>query len=363
MYSASLAQTDLPSAKAATKAAAECRDVVLARKPGWTLSGGFTPDGSQLLIVDSLYSTILRYGGSSGESLGPIEDPIKSRIAGQLPITGKPRGADFILEVTDGLMLMDKNLNPVGTRKIQPNSTNSNGWSVTGLWEWQPVGKTDIVAFVDIGHGPNPYDPKNAQTAFVRFPLQDPKQFKVLQMFDLSGTPNKGYFRSGYSYITSLGETAYYLSMNQGLSLYKQEKGKAPVNVSGLLPKDLDSPRLPDWNYIHEYVDLMKGITEKAMPVGLFGWQDSLYILYRSPQEGRTRWTLYNIDPSQKLPVSSVDLPISADHVTVVPGPKNWAFVEKGPVFSFGAQDIPRILFIPSHLLVRPLRTGSRLCQ
>lgn len=366
--SLSLAQVDISTRReVGNRPASVCREVVLSRKPGWTLSGGFTPDGSQLLIVDSLYSTILRYG-NSGESLGPIREPVKALVADQMPVTGRPRGESFILEVTDGLMVMDSDLHPVAIKRVQSNSqewrkSKSQEWRITGLWEWQPVGKSDILAFADIGEGPNPYDPRHAKTAFVRFPLENPGQLTILQDFPVIGTPNKGYYRSTYSsYITSLGETGYYLSMNDGLRLYRQEKGKIPEDISSTLPPGLRAPKLPDWDHPQQFVDMMKRIERASMPVGLWGWYDSLYLLYRAPQGEGTRWTLYNIDPTRKHPQSSADLPISANHVTVVPGPKSWAIIEKGPVRAYGAQSISRVLFIPAQLLKAPLRSAGMLC-
>jgi hypothetical protein len=358
-YSALLAQTAF--SKVGNGTTTDCSEVTLTRKPGWTLSGSFTPDGSQLLIVDSLYNTILRYG-SSGESLGPVGEPTKSMVADELPVTGKFRGEDFILEGTDGLMLFDKNFHRVTTKKFQL-ATNHEGWKITGLWEWQPVGKTDIVAFADIGHGSNPYLEKNAKSAFIRFPLQDPTQFEILQSDKVTGPPNKGYFRSTYTYITSLGETAYYLSMNEGLALYRQEKGKGQENISERLPKGLTSPPLRDWQRASDFLGWMADVEKESMPAGLFGWNGSLYLLYRTPQRGGTRWMLYGIDPTGKMQPSRVELPIQANHVTVIPGPQKWAFLEKGPVVAYGGQDISRALFISSDLLKTPLRASSMLCS
>jgi hypothetical protein len=361
VYGASLAQTDSSSDtyQSQGQKRSECREVAFTRKPGWTLSGGFTPDGSQLLLVDALYQTILRYS-DQGASLGPIDEPVKSTLENLLPVTGKIRGNELILEVSDGLMLLDKNLHPVLTKSVL-SKAGGIGWSVGGLWQWEPVGRTDVVAFVDIVRG----DRKkiaNWKTAFVRFPLNNPNKLEVLQSFELTGTPNKGYFRSGYSYIASLDDSAYFLSMNEGLTLYKSDKGKAIEDISDVLPASLSSPALPDWDSMQEYVDMMKRIEGESLPIGLYGWNNSLYLFYRfQSAQGKTRWVLYSIDPSRKNPPRRAEIKIQANHVTVIPGPQNWAFVEKGPVLGFGAQDIPRVLLLPSKLLEAPLRATRNL--
>jgi hypothetical protein len=348
----------------ATNETGECRDVQLARRPGWAISGGFTADGSQLRLVDSLYWTILRYG-EAGESLGPIDDPIKKTVRSILPVTGKARGQDFILEGADGLLLMDKNLRPTATKRMP---SDPKGWTVTSLWEWQPVGRNDIVGFADIGHGIDPTAEGSSETAFVRFSLQDPGELHILgSRFPISGTQNKGYFRSTYTYITSLGEAAYYLSFNDGIKLYKQEGVGAPEDKSVLLPRGLNKAPLPDWHSRTDLKNMMKDIEGASMPVGLFGWRDSkrdwLFLLYRTPQGSDTRWIIYRIDPTGKLPVSSADLPIRANHVTVIPGPKEWAILEKGPVVKYGVQETSRILYVPSRLLMGSMHAGSSLCN
>jgi hypothetical protein len=360
IYGASLAQTATQKStlQPSENKRAVCRDVSLTRRPGWVLSGGFTPEGSQLFVVDALNQTILRYS-NAGQSLGAVGQPMRSMLGSLLPVTGTFRGSDFILQVSDGLMLLDKSLRPEGTKRLQ---SYEGEWRVDGLWEWEPVGTADVVAFVDIVHGDHRNNLNNWKTAFVRFPLQGTGKVDVLKDFALSGTPNKGYFRTGYHYITSLGEAAYFLSMNEGLTLFKSEKGGRLEDVSRLLPKALQAPVLPDWNVSKEYVDLMRRIERQSMPVGLFGWQGSLYLLYRSPQGDGTRWALYSIDPSGERPSRSVTLPIRASHVTVFPGSQDWAFVEKGPVIGYGVQEISRVLFIPSRLLTAPLRSGVMVC-
>jgi hypothetical protein len=363
-YGLSLAQTSgkAPDYPPNRPVGVECREVALTRKPGWTLSGAFTLDGSQFRVVDALYNTILRYS-SAGVSLGSVNEPLKSTLRDLLPVTGKSRGSDFIVEVSDGLMVLDKNLRLVTTKSVL--ATVGAQWSIGALWQWEPVGKKDIVAFTDVFRGTNRNDLSNWGTAFVRFPLDNPKALTILSLGPLTGSKDKGAFRSGYTYMASLGDTAYILSMGkQRVALYKNEAGSSRLDdLSDLLPPSLGNPSLLDWRTGQGYVDLMKGIEEQSMPVGLYGWNNSLYLLYRSPKDEGTRWELYNIDPARKNSTHSVELPIRANHVTVIPGPKTWAFIEKGPVRAYGAQDISRALFIPSELLEAPLRSSGMLCS
>src|SRR5215213_6722523 len=131
-----------------------CREIALTQKPGWTLSGAWHSDGS-LLIVDALWNTILRYS-SSGESQGPIGEPLKSTLTDLLPVTGQASGSNFIVEVSDGLMVINERLRPEKTVKML--TQRGEDWTIGGYWQWYPVGK-DIVAYVDVVHGADQGDP------------------------------------------------------------------------------------------------------------------------------------------------------------------------------------------------------------
>ena len=46
--------------------------------------------------------------------------------------------------------------------------------------------------------------------------------------------------------------------------------------------------------------------------------------------------------------VATRRLPLKADHLTVIPGPRNWAFLAKGRVESLGNQELKQVMLIPS---------------
>jgi hypothetical protein len=339
-----------------------CREVALTRKPGWVLSGGWTSDTPpQLLLVDALNETIFRYS-SSGASLGPIGEPLKSTLQNLLPVTGRPRGSEFIVEISDGLMLLDRTLRPVGTKGVLAASGRGL-WSIGGLWQWEPVGE-DVVAFTDIlARGSNRKEIANWKSAFVRFPLRNPGDLTILRTVPLT-SEDKTLFRSGLPYLAALGDTAYVLSLNTRLSLSKHERGSSQLeDVSDLVPGPHDSPRLPEFWSSDDYVRLMAAIEKESMPVGLYGWRNSLYILSRTPTGHGTRWFLTSIDPTRRNSSATVELPVRANHVTVIPGLQDWAFIEKGPVKGYGIQEISRALFIPSHLLQAPLKSDGMVCS
>jgi hypothetical protein len=91
-------------------------------------------------------------------------------------------------------------------------------------------------------------------------------------------------------------------------------------------------------------------IERSFMVSGIYGWEGRLYLLIRRPRRGveASTWSLTRIDPETGATSGRIDLPTTAPHVTLIPGPESWAVLEKGRVQGFGQQDIPSLLLIPS---------------
>src|SRR5664280_1149815 len=91
-----------------------------------------------------------------------------------------------------------------------------------------------------------------------------------------------------------------------------------------------------------------------SMAAGLYGQDDRLYLLTRRPAGGATAWSLHRIDPGRDTLEATIPLPTTAPHLTVVPGPREWAFVEQevNTVTNRGKRT-RRILFIPARELRR----------
>jgi hypothetical protein len=338
-----------------------CREVPFSRKPGWTISGGWTADGSQLLVVDPLNDAVWRYS-SSGASLGSLSEPLRSTVKNLMPLKGKSHGDDFILEVNDGFLTLDKSLRPVSMKDALVKSV-AGPLSIGGVWQWEPVG-ADIVGFVDV-HGDRPNsDLTDWHSAFVRFPLSNPERFNILQDVRLDSN-ERGLQRAGSPYIASIGTTAYVLSMDSQMTLFKNEAGSNELTpLHAFPPGPSRAPTFKPWKTKQDYVELMAAIEKISMPVGLYAQENGkyLYILWRTPLEKGTQWTLRSIDPNKDQYTGSIELPTRADHLTVVPGPENWAFIEKGPVKAYGVQDVASVLLIPSKRLQPPFR-GGKACD
>ncbi len=65
-----------------------------------------------------------------------------------------------------------------------------------------------------------------------------------------------------------------------------------------------------------------------ALPVGLYGQVDRLYLLARQLVDSVTVWDLHHIDPVADEIVGRTRLPTNAAHVSLLPGEKHWVLEE-----------------------------------
>ncbi len=75
-----------------------------------------------------------------------------------------------------------------------------------------------------------------------------------------------------------------------------------------------------------------------SYPAGLYGDEDSLYVLMRDATAGRPVWDLHRIDPQRDEVVGKVRLPTNAAHVSLLPGRTYWVLEES----SSGVEDLFR---------------------
>jgi hypothetical protein len=98
----------------------------------------------------------------------------------------------------------------------------------------------------------------------------------------------------------------------------------------------------------------MAAVEQSSMPAGLWSWEGSLYLLSRTVEKGQRQWYLSRIDPARDELLWTVRVPGSAHHMTVIPGPDEWAFLEKGPVTGWLNQDTHHIRFVKASQLRSP---------
>jgi len=336
-----------------------CRRVDLSIRPYWASSGAWTAEGD-LLIADATSKSILRYS-EDGRALGTIPEKIGADLADFFPqmIRSTPQGNLFVELFHGRLAVFDKHYVLQSKSDINAKS-KALGLSVQGMYLWEPIGH-DLVTFSDI-QGPND---KDWHSGFVRFPADRPQDFSVLYTMQFKD-PTHVFYQLGHPYITSLGNTAYALLMESKMVILKGMNGGLVPMAASAFPADqlTLAPQLPELEATDDLPQVMRAVEASTMPTGLYGWENSLYLLWRRPEGNATKWFLTKIDAAREKVIGTVSIKsTSANHLTVVPGPRFWAFIEKGPAKGWGLQDVKSIFYVPSDDLRRTFKDGTDLCR
>ena len=131
-----------------------------------------------------------------------------------------------------------------------------------------------------------------------------------------------------------------------------------PERLPNTLPREIANRQLPAFpNFVHhwDYRVVMQVMEESLMPAGLYGWNGSLFILYRVPEPKATRWMIAKFAGGRFT--EPVRLPTRANHVTLIPGPEYWALLEKGPIQELGTQKLEQAVLISSKKFMGNLQT------
>jgi hypothetical protein len=322
------------------------------------------------MLAAPLGNTVLEYLVPSGRMVRELPKALVADFNGggpsQIRATGK---GDFVLELTnDWLVTLSSSLRVKNDKRflvVTPFNEKSPGSTaprIESLWGWTLAGD-DVMGYGDIS-----FDGRERwESGVFRFPMSTPGDFEILSSSPYNGQDSSRiFFRLDMPFFAALEDKTdpgrgawkgYVLLMKDRLGIYRSAKGQSDLEFVMALPKGLEaSPALPEFRRREDLPSVMRAIEQSALPAGLWAWNRHLYLLSRAPVGTKTQWTLTKIDPETPRFVGSTVLPTQANHLTVVPGPRWWALVEKGPVLGFGAQSVDSAMLIPSDALRGSMR-------
>jgi hypothetical protein len=335
-----------------------CRTKPLPHPMGWVTTGAWDGSGIQLFVVDSLQRKI--FGLSpSGRPLYGFLNGLEKDLPAFLPSRLMFREGRFTLELLgDRFITLDKNFVPLSRRALNKDAIRGP-LSVEKIYIWDLAKNGDIIAYADVKE----VTKRGEQwtSGFLRIAASNPKDFKFLSHPTSYLVPERTFYKLGMPFITSIGETIYVLRMENNVTLYRGRKGDTELQpLSVAIPDAGLSPMLPSFSRTDQMPAVMHAVEQSTMPVGIYGWNDHLYVVSRRfSQDRSTTWSVSKIDPNSERVVASTTLPVQAQHLTVIPGDRYWAILEKGSVTAFGEQEIKQITFIDSS---RMKRLGANLC-
>lgn len=323
--------------------------VVLNPTLTWSVSGVWSADESELILADPNNKRLVRYSPRTG-----LGTPALTPQLSPLPHLIQPDHNRFLLECDQGKMIwLGKDLVPLKEAFMLKGAASSQGVLDT-FPQWVLVGE-EVLSISDykVPLG----DSWEHRMAFLRFPVETPTVFDIL--LPLEGPPSlKRLYLFGNPYVASVQGRGYFLLMGVQPRLCEARKW-AQVDCFDLDRKDaLQQPRLPNASGEANVKTLYYAWEQSAATAGIYGWKDSLYILNRRPgRSGLTIWQLARVDLRRRKVLYAKPLPTVAHHLTVIPGRRQWAFVEKGEVKGLGNQQISRVLFLPTSWIESPEAT------
>ena len=335
-----------PASIRSRSTAESCERRQLTPGPGWTVSGAWTSDGKDLLLVDTKSKRVLRYSGD-GKPQGSIPATESARLENFSPARIAVRdNSELLLEMVSGrFVALDRSYTPNRRKNFLAEGVR-DGVQVTSTFSWNIAG-TDVISLSDLkGPGSTEW-----RTAFVRIPFDEPAGFSILQPLPKDTT--RDILRLGYNFVATVGTTAYILTFDDGARIYRNVKGSTDLVPLSAFPEDFElTPILPRVTRL-DFPVVMAAMEKTAMAVGLYAWKGDLWVLTRRPEGNATRWELIRINPDRDQVLGTAVIPTRANHLTVVPGSLGWAFVEKGPVRAFEDQDIKTYLYVPASRISR----------
>lgn len=337
----------------AAAAGEQVRRVELKPEPGWSISGVWSEEGDSLLLVDAFRSQVLEYS-TSGELLHSHDVPLQGSTMFSRPSQIQPWPGGYIVEQEDaGFVVVDTAFDPRQEVDLLAGSAKSAA-RAHAIYLWTPLGADRLVALGDAQMADGSW-----KTGLFLVSLKNPLQLDLLT--ELEDEDALDVYLVGLDYLASVGDRAYFVEMwkspPQIVEVRRLEDGSGETRRLAIFPEAARAGRAPflrpylsEASGLNQLPNLYAEIERSFMVSGIYGWEDHLYLLVRRPDAGvvGSRWSLTKVDPEKEAIVGQIELPTTAAHVTLIPGPDFWAVLEKGKVRGFGQQEIPTMLLVPS---------------
>jgi hypothetical protein len=324
---------------------AVCYRAALKPRPAWVSGAAWVEERGELVVLDPFLNRLFAYTPSG--AAGKLPETFAKAASKLQPASISAAGeAGFLVETVDGkLMPFDAKLRPKDGQTVLKEK-GASGYRVGSLIQWKVIGG-DIIAYGSLLKE-GAQGAQGAELGFFRLPLAQSASAR-LQM--LKPLEDISFYLVGNSYITATRDAAYFVAMDKAPAIFRISARGNEVERLNAFPDEYRTR--PDFHTVMRGPDSAPAhfaeLETFAVASGLYAQDGMLYLLTRKPDDkGGTTWSLYKIDPEKDRLLGKVNLPTSANLLTVVPSQKAWYLLERGRLQAGQRQDIDNLLVIDS---------------
>lgn len=340
----------IPSLGGYAAGEAACRRVPVAPDTlDWVSSVAYSEEENALLVVDPRQGKVQMFD-ASGKYLQAMEAPLVKPGERIRPTSVYAGAGGILLKLAqpEAILLQGSGLT---ARRIALGLDGDGKGAAVGSIYGATLFDGWMVGYGSVRLGPTDLaDPQAFVLGFFRAPLRSmPFGAQPVLLLD----ENK-YYLSGYQYVTSNDDAVFFVKMAAPAEVYRVDRNGKTELLPAAVPEGFrDIGRLEVPTSGPETAELFyEKLASRAIPAGLYGQGDQLFLLTREPVGDRTEWSLHEIDPDLGgLVGEPLVLPTQAEHLAVATSQERWYFVEKGAVRSPATQEIASILVIDADVI------------
>ncbi len=304
----------------------------------------FPQGSSDLLLIDSNHKQMLHLQPDGfvkdifrGEppAWAP-ETPSFARRGNNGNIYVEDERGEQILELTDTLQY-------VGARRIFGRTVGpveADPLRIDAIYDWIPAKDGGFVALADLKQLSKDTGLTTWQTSLVSFGFNrtDNPDHIVLPLSSTAQSSDLSFISLDLQYLATLGDSVFFLWLKGQPELFRFtpaqpgpaiELIKFPTDIGGFPSPKTSSPEKDPLNAGSDLVQLFAEFEATTSPVGLFATETRLFVLAKTVDQGSTRWTLREIEPSGGNELRRIDLPFGSPYLRIIAGEKYWTFLEQ----------------------------------
>ena len=318
--------------------------------PLWMVSGAW--DGDSILWIDAARGEIQRVAANGEIELADVPThqalvAAQPRLQGPSYIWNRPTGFQVEYKAPAQIFNLGAQLEEVSAFNVEQSANKAAGVSVLATYGIAPFASGGFLSFADIIEASAPNPPNSA---FVHMQASGDLQVygdipvgnesKNQDKISVNARVRDQYTRYYMPYLTTIKDDGFILFLNEKPTLAKVGTDGSLTHLPKFPEEFQHRPVLSRnrelrFDYPEQELEFYQQLESSNLAAGLYSWGDELFLLgkkTKGSQPARADWWMVNINPVTGEQEYKKRLPTHAPHLTVIPGPRFVALVEKGHV-------------------------------